>query len=48
MVLMNGCLVSLSSQKHPIIDVSTTAAEITEAFYLLTYLLTYYSGELAI
>jgi hypothetical protein len=33
MVLMNGCLVSLSSQKHPTIDVSTTAAEITEAFY---------------
>lgn len=32
-VLMNGCLLSLSSQKHPTIDVSTTAAEITEAFY---------------
>ena len=30
---MNGCLLSLSSQKHPTIDVSTTAAEITEAFY---------------
>jgi hypothetical protein len=32
MVMMNGAVVSLSSQKHTTIDTSTTAAELTEAF----------------
>jgi hypothetical protein len=32
MVMMNGALVSMSSQRHTTIDTSTTAAELTEAF----------------